>query len=145
MARSQRELWYVALKVFLERDDKFLVFKDRHGDWDIPGGRIQRHEFRTPLERIIARKMGEELGPLIRYQLGKPVVFMRHERREISLRKKVRIFAVGYVAKYIGGAIRLSPEHTEHRWVTVRTFRPGHYFTGGWLKGVQDYLGLRRR
>ena len=59
---SERDLYYVAVKVFLERDGEFFVFRDRFGDWDLPGGRIQKHEFDVPLEKIVERKLREELG-----------------------------------------------------------------------------------
>ena len=141
MARSRRDLYYVAVKVFLERGGKVFIFKDRYGDWDIPGGRIQRHEFKIPFERVIARKIREELGQKVRYRLGEPTVFMRHERRERFLRgAKVRIFAIGYRGTHLGGEIRLSPQHTEYRWVSKRGFRPERYFKGGWLAGIREYL-----
>ncbi len=144
MAKSYRDLWYVALKVFLERNGQFFIFRDKYGDWDIPGGRIQRHEFGVSFERIIARKLQEEVGPGVRYRLGKPAVFMRHERTEASLKKRVRIFAVGYTAKYVSGEIRLSPQHTEYRWVSRKTFKAGRYFRGGWLMGVREYVRQRK-
>ena len=146
MARSARDLYYVAVKGFLERNGKLFVFRDRYGDWDLPGGRIQRHEFRTPLERVLERKIREELGRGVRYRLGKPAVFMRHERREVSRHgQRIRIFAIGYRAAFHGGEIKLSPQHTEYRWVSLERFSPRNYFKGGWLAGVQEYLRARKR
>ena len=46
---SERDLYYVAVKVFLERKGKLFIFKDRYGAWDLPGGRIQKHEFHALL------------------------------------------------------------------------------------------------
>lgn len=142
--KSQRDLYYVAVKVFLENKGKLFIFRDRWGDWDIPGGRIQKREFNAPLEKIIKRKMEEELGRTVRYQLGKPIVFMRHERREAILpnRPKVKIFAIGYQAKYLGGEIKLSMEHTQYEWVLIKRLKPEKYFKGGWLKGVKEYLHI---
>jgi 8-oxo-dGTP pyrophosphatase MutT (NUDIX family) len=144
-AKERRDLYYVAVKAFLEKDGKLFIFKDRYGDWDIPGGRIQEHEFNVPLEQVMKRKMREELGGSVRYSLGKPVVFMRHERVEAMLKRKVRIFAVGYKATLLGGSIRLSDQHTESLWVPVKSFNPRGYFEGGWLNGVEEYLKLRRK
>jgi 8-oxo-dGTP pyrophosphatase MutT (NUDIX family) len=59
---DQKDPYFVAVKVFLERDGKFLVFKDNFGDWDLPGGRIKKDEFAVPLEDIVKRKMFEEVG-----------------------------------------------------------------------------------
>ena len=68
---------------------------------------------------------------------------MRHEREEKD--SKVRIFAIGYSATYLGGEIKLSDEHTESIWASVKSFNPTTYFKGGWLKGVEEYLKLRRK
>lgn len=159
-----RDLYYVALKLFLLQGGKLLVIKDIYGDWDLPGGRIRKDEFKAPFEKIIARKVRDELGPSVRYALLRSVVFMRHERveraalerggrlrrttrREYSLRgkPKVRIFAVGYEARWRGGEIHLGQSHTEFRWVPIRTFRPERYFKGSWLQGVKEYLRLKRK
>jgi 8-oxo-dGTP pyrophosphatase MutT (NUDIX family) len=145
MTASERDLYFVAVKVFLEHGDKFFIFKDSYGDWDIPGGRIQRHEFDIPLDKILERKMREELGPAARYRLGKPVVFMRHERVEASTGKKARIFAIGYLAVFLGGKIALSGQHGRSKWVSIKNFNPAGCFQGGWLKGVKDYQALRRK
>ncbi|MBI2097148.1 MAG: NUDIX domain-containing protein [Candidatus Sungbacteria bacterium] len=141
---SERDLYYVAVKVFLEDKGRLFIFKDRYGGWDLPGGRIQRHEFRVLLESVIKRKMKEELGSAVRYRLGKPEIFMRHERREASLKRNVRIFAIGYPVLYTGGAIRLSREHTEYQWVPIAKLKPAKYFRGGWLEGVREYLRNRK-
>lgn len=141
---AERDLYYVAVKVFLERNGRFLIFKDRYGDWDIPGGRIRKHEFSTPLEQVLKRKMKEELGSSIRYNLGKPMVFMRHERKEESGGETVRIFAIGYQATLLNSEIKLSGQHVEFVWVPIKSFNPTNYFEGGWLKGVKEYLKLKR-
>jgi 8-oxo-dGTP pyrophosphatase MutT (NUDIX family) len=144
-AVSERDLYYVAVKLFLERKGKLFIFKDRFGDWDLPGGRIQKHEFHAPLDQVIKRKMAEELGSSARYKLGKPVVFMRHQRLERSTKKTVRIFAIGYRATLLSGNLGLSEMHTESLWVSIKSFNPKRYFEGGWLEGVQEYLRLVRR
>lgn len=140
-----KDLYYVAVKVFLEHKGKLFIFKDKYGDWDLPGGRIRKEEFETPLEEIIKRKMTEELGNQINYTIGKPVVFFRHERQEASLGgQTVRIFGVGYEGNLMSGEIKLSEMHTQSEWVDIATFEPEKYFTGGWLKGVEEYLEIKR-
>lgn len=139
----EKDSYFVAVKVFLE-DDKgnLFIFKDRFGDWDIPGGRLREDDFSVPLEEVAERKLREELGSEMRYELGEPAVFMRHERDEVlqaGKREKRRIFAVGYRAKYFGGGITLGNNHTESKWVPLATFRPEEYFTGGWLEGIREY------
>lgn len=141
---ENKELYFVAVKVFLEKDGKFLITKDKWNAWDLPGGRIRKNEFDVPLEKVIERKMSEELGEGIKYSIGKPIVFMRHERREAGANNQtIRIFAVGYEGSLLEGEPRLGDHHTEMQWVDPRSFKPEEYFAGGWLKGVQDYLRIK--
>ena len=143
MSDVEKDLYFVAVKVFLEKDGKFLVIKDSFGDSDFPGGRIRKGEFEAPLEAVIRRKMSEELGSGIVYTLGGPVVFMRHERVEGGTSNTVRIFAVGYNAALESGEPSLSSRHAEMLWADPKTFKPEKYFTGGWLKGVEEYMASR--
>lgn len=136
-----KDLYFVAVKLLLRNGSKLLITHDVFGDWDIPGGRIKKDEFDAPLESVISRKINEELGPDVKYTLGQPVVFFRHERKEQKLGEMVRIFAVGYEAVYLGGAIRLGDHHDKLEWVDLDNFKPENYFTGGWLKGVKEYIG----
>ncbi len=140
---SNKDLYFVAVKIFLINNGKLLITKDIFGDWDLPGGRLRENDFTTPLPEVIMRKIKEELGDSIRYTLGEPIVFMRHERDEVLLsgeREKRRIFAVGYEAIYQKGEIKLGKNHEEYKWIDISTFRPENYFTGGWLQGVKDFL-----
>lgn len=146
MSIDQKDTYFVAVKVFFEKDGKLLILKDNFGDWDLPGGRIKKDEFEKPLEEIIKRKMSEELGNDITYSIGKPVVFLRHERVEAAPEKPiVRIFAVGYEGIFESGEIKTSERHPELLWVDPTNFKPEDYFKGGWLKGVKEYLELRHR
>ncbi len=142
---SQKDPYFIAVKVFLEKDDSFLILKDKFGDWDLPGGRIKKFEFEVTLHEIIKRKMFEELGNEFEYSVeAKPDVFMRHERVEASPgNPTVHIFGLGYRAELVDGEPKISDAHTEQMWVQWGNFKPEDYFTGGWLKGVQEYLVLR--
>jgi len=142
MSSSERDLYFVAVKLLLHDGNKLLITHDVFGDWDIPGGRIRKDEFDKPLESVIQRKISEELGPDIKYKLGEPKVFFRHERKEQRLGETVRIFAIGYEAQYLGGEVQLGDHHDKLEWVNVKTFKPEDYFTGGWLKGIKEYLEL---
>jgi 8-oxo-dGTP pyrophosphatase MutT (NUDIX family) len=140
---SQRDLYFVAVKLLLRDGDKLLITHDIFGDWDLPGGRIRKDEFEASLESVIERKMSEELGVEVKYKLGNPVVFFRVEREEHDLNgKKVRIFAVGYEAQYLSGEIKLGDHHDKMEWVDVSNFKPDAYFTSGWLIGVKEYLSI---
>jgi len=145
MNNSEKDIYFVAVKVFVKKDGKLLILKDNFGDWDLPGGRIKSDEFDAPLESILRRKIAEELGENAIVNFGTmPVVFLRHERIEKSPgNPKVRIFALGYEGVLQKGDIDLSPRHTKMLWVEPNNFQPENYFTGGWLKGVKDYLALK--
>ncbi|MDB5161136.1 MAG: hypothetical protein JWO96_516 [Candidatus Saccharibacteria bacterium] len=141
MDSESKDLYFVAVKLFLRDGNKLLITHDIFGSWDLPGGRIKRNEFDVTLESVIERKVREELGPEVKYDLGKPIVFFRVERGEHGLGgQKVRIFAVGYEAKYLGGEVKLGDHHDKIEWIEVETFKPQDYFTGGWLTGVREYL-----
>lgn len=143
---ADKDMYFVAVKVFLVKNGKLLVLKDNFGDWDLPGGRLKKDEFHNSLESVIQRKMTQEIGTDAKFTLGKPLVFLRHERNEaVEGNPLVRIFAVGYEATLDSGDIVLSPRHTEMIWADIATYKPEQHFTGGWLKGVQDYLDLVRK
>jgi 8-oxo-dGTP diphosphatase len=145
---QEKDTYFVAVKVFLEDGrGQLLALKDKFGDWDLPGGRLREMDFATPLEEVIARKMQEEVGGDVRYRLGEPVVFMRHERVEASGTyggQKRRIFAIGYTATYMGGEIALGEYMEKFEWLPIDALVPEDYFAGGWLQGVKDYLEKRR-
>ncbi len=58
-------------------------------------------------------------------------------------REKVRIFAIGYQTKYLGGDILLGKNHLKYLFVPLKKLDPAKYFKGGWLKGVKDYKKYR--
>lgn len=140
----EKDHYFVAVKLFLREGDKLLITHDIFGSWDLPGGRITKDEFDKPLESVIERKIDEELSSGVQYELGEPKIFFRVERKEQKLGEKVRIFAVGYEAKYVGGEIKLGNHHDKMEWVDIKTFKPADYFTGGWLTGVEEYMSQSR-
>ena len=139
---SEKDLYYVAVKVFLRHKDKLLITHDIYGAWDLPGGRIRKDEFDKPLSAVIKRKVIEEIGRKVKYTLGQPLIFFRVERVEYALGIKIRIFAIGYEARYLGGALKLGDHHDKMEWVDLKDFHPEEYFADGWLTGVQEYLEL---
>lgn len=143
-----KDVYFVAVKVFLvDNQGRLLITKDRFGDWDLPGGRLKPHEFEVSLEDVVARKMTEELGENVRYEIDKPTIFMRHERMEIlesGEREARRIFGLGYIAKYLGGELGMGKNHEQFEWVNIATFKPEEYLTGGWLAGVKELQKVYR-
>lgn len=139
-------MYFVAVKALLRDQGNLLIIHDVFGQWDIPGGRLRPQDFHVELEGVLKRKVREELGEDIDYELGAPCVFFRHERSEHGLGgRKVRIFAVGFEARYLSGQIRLGPHHDRFLWVDAATFPAERYFVGGWLAGLNVYQqGLQK-
>ena len=138
MTSTDKDTYFVAVKLFLRQGDQLLITHDIFGSWDLPGGRLNPDEFHKPLSDVVKRKMDEELGSDVSYVVGEPLVFFRVERQERG--RAVRIFAIGYEATYEGGKISLGKHHDQMKWVDVEIFKPEDYFKGGWLLGVQEYL-----
>lgn len=136
-----KDSYFVAVKAFLiDNEGRLLILKDIYDDgWDIPGGRLRQEDFETPLADVLKRKMSEEVGEDVKYELGEPAVFIRHERLEDALNERRRIFAIGYQAKYLGGEIKLGQYIKDYKWVSIKDFVPEDYFVGGWLKGVKEF------
>ncbi|MCA9332849.1 NUDIX hydrolase [Candidatus Saccharibacteria bacterium] len=141
---KQKDLYFVAVKLFIRDGDKLLIIHDVFGEWDLPGGRIKKTEFNVPLESIIERKINEELGTEFKCEVSKPnQIFFRVERKEWGLDSQiVHIFAVGYDAHYKSGKVKLGEYHDKMEWVDINNFKPEDYFTGGWLTGVKEYLNI---
>lgn len=135
---KEKDLYNIALKLLLRDGDKLLVIHDIFKEWDLPGGRIIPDEFEVDFSEVIKRKMHDELGDDIQYEIGKPVVFFRVERTEEG-GGKARIFAIGYEATYKSGEIKLGDHHDHLEWVDAKSFDAEKYFTGGWLKGIEEY------
>lgn len=144
MEINGKDVYFVAAKALVRDGGKLLITHDVFGDWDIPGGRIKKDEFEKPFEAVLERKIREELGDDIQYEMGGPRVFFKVERVEAGIDTKVRIFAVGYEVKYLGGAIILGNHHDEYRWVDVNDFKPDELFVGGWANGLKEYLSNER-
>jgi 8-oxo-dGTP pyrophosphatase MutT (NUDIX family) len=135
-----KDTYFVAVKALLRRKEQLLITHDIFGQWDIPGGRLRPEDFDVPLEEVLERKLQQELGEEARYELGAPDVFFRHERPEHGLNgQRVRIFAVGYEAQYLGGSIVLGAHHDRYLWVHAATFPADQFFVDGWLAGIREY------
>lgn len=52
-------IFHVGLKILLRKGDKVLFLRDNNPsrNWDVPGGRIDNVEYRTPLEKIITQEV----------------------------------------------------------------------------------------
>lgn len=118
--KQKHAVFEVNLKVLLRKNGKILLLRYDNDKWtDLPGGRIDQKEICLPLEKIIDREMREELGPAVKYQLGKPLF----QYRKYHVARKVYFFITVYEAKYLDGEIKLSSEHTSYQWVDEKAYK----------------------
>ena len=110
----------MGLKILLRKGGKILLLRDGQG-LDLPGGRIDNVEYRVSLERVITREIREELGPNVKYTLGKPLFHFRRARRPRNLYPKFVFLAV-YDAEWRAGDIKLSFEHTAYEWIDPKKY-----------------------
>lgn len=116
----ENALYHVGLKIMLNKNGRFLFLNDADGGhFDWPGGRINISEKYTPLEDIIKREVGEELGEDIKYKLGKPLFQYRRHLENRNL----HILVTVYEATYLSGEINLSSEHSKYQWVDPKDFQ----------------------
>ncbi|MBI5177066.1 hypothetical protein HY995_03185 [Candidatus Micrarchaeota archaeon] len=131
--------WYnVGLKLFITRGDTVLGLTDpESGNLDLPGGRINGDELRAPFERIIAMEVKEELGPGFKYGLSHPllpVAAFRIHKPE----RKLKVFLVGFHARWLSGEPVISYEHSAFEWVPVAELQ-GRMKNGGFADGARQF------
>ena len=139
MELNGKALYFVAVKIFLRDENKLLLTHDVWGNWELPGGRIQAHEFQKDLRGVVDRKLKQELGNNIGYSDLKPTgTFFQVSRVENDI--PVRIFAIGYEGKFQGGGIKLGDNHDKFEWFDIDNFNPLELQDNDWMRGLQDYL-----
>jgi 8-oxo-dGTP diphosphatase len=105
----------VTQKAVVKDDGEVLVVRDANdGDWEFPGGRIDRKE--RPREALL-REVREETA--LEVQVSEPVFTASKKRK-----KKKGKFFVYYAATTADRAVSLSDEHTDHRWLPPSEARP---------------------
>lgn len=141
-ASAAKDSYFVAVKMLLRDGDKLLITHDVFGAWDIPGGRIRHDQFKVSLEEVLAGKIKEELGIDLKYELGDIKATFRVERTEIGhTDRTVRVFAVGYEAKYLGGEIKLGDHHDKYEWIDLQNVNLADYASpGGWVEQLDKYI-----
>lgn len=113
--RKEIETFQASLKVLMRRGTKVLLLRTKRNHISLPGGRIDKGEYRLPLEKIIEREIKEELGSEARYRLGRPLF----QYRRYNSRTKTAALVTVYDGIFFGGRIILSPEHVSYNWVDI--------------------------
>ncbi len=148
MEINGKDVYFVAVKALLRNGNKILLTHDIWNQWDLPGGRIKKDEFKKPLESVLERKIREELGDSVKYKIGEPKTFFRVERiehLETGGEMIVRIFGIGYEVEYLGGEIKLGDHHDNMEWFNVSDLKSENYLKGGWENGLNEYLKTVRK
>ncbi len=136
-----KDEYLVAVKLLLFDKGKLLILKDQWGSWDIPGGRIRRDQFTVSLDEILRQKIDIELGSEVKYELGDIKTTLRLERTEVGRDGlKVRIFAVCYEGKYLGGDI-VGGEYIPHfEWIDFKQSNLDLYSdSASWVTKLKEY------
>ena len=121
MSVQNPDYFQVSLKVLLTAKNKCLILKDvsKSRYWkekyDLPGGRINKKEIGLDFSQLINREVREELGTKVRYKL-------RHDPVALSKcrypKEPSKLFIL-FEAKYLGGEIKISPEHSSYKWLKI--------------------------
>ena len=148
--KNEKDLYQVSLKLLLKNEkDEILVLNHRKdsaffGFYDLPGGRIHKDEFKTPLLKILKREVKEETGNVLFTVNPAPVAVGRTEVTQLEAprqkEKEVHFLFLFFEGKYLGGKIKISNEHTGYAWLSPSKSNLSKYFTRGILEGVKMYL-----
>lgn len=115
---KEKQKFEVGLKAFIIKKNSLLIVQDsKTSKWEVPGGRIDKGEENSPIEKILFRELNEELGEDFKIKLG-PIF-----TSWIRATQKGFLFLVGWIAWYQRGEIKLSPEHIRYQWVDEKSWQ----------------------
>jgi 8-oxo-dGTP pyrophosphatase MutT (NUDIX family) len=146
---KQRDRYQVSLKALITNEHGEVLALNAvqsgsfAGYFDLPGGRIDVNEFSTPLLDILRREIKEELGDIVVEIKETPVAVGRHligAESEKSEGESIHVMYLFFEAKYLGGNIRTSNEHSGFRWLDLHKHKLPDLFKSGLLEGVLMYV-----
>ena len=147
--KKERDFYQVSLKLLLKNNEgEILALKGVDngsfaGYYDLPGGRIDVDEFNTDFYEILKREAEEEIGN-VKFTINmKPVAIGRHliPCSISKTGKDIHILNVFFEAECEGGDVKISDEHTDHKWLDLEKIELEKYFKSGILEGIKMYLG----
>lgn len=99
-------------EILIVKRDKEIIFVDK---WDIPGGKLENDE---TLFEAISREIVEEVD----LKLERIICTLSSSKFEGKLGDKLIIYRNIYLCK-ASGKVKLSPEHSEYKWVAPEDLR----------------------
>lgn len=103
--------------------------------WDLPGGRIDNVEDKTPLLKVLDREVKEEIGRKVKYLVEKPIF----QYRRFHPKSKLPILVTVYEGQYLSGEIELSFEHSSYHWLEPQK----HNFDLKDFDNKEEYLAFK--
>jgi len=108
-----------SFKLILRKNNKILILTESQtGFLDFPGGRVEEKEIKLPIKDLFKREINEELGKEVKYKILRPAF----QYRRYNKFTKMYAFITAYEAEYLGGKIKLSPEHNACEWVDPKKY-----------------------
>ena len=147
--KKERDFYQISLKLLLKNNNgEVLALKSVDngsyaGYYELPGGRIDTDEFAIDFIDILNREALEEIGNSDFKINPKPVAVGRHliPSGISKSGKDIHILLVFFEAEYFGDEIKISDEHTDHKWLDLDKIELEKYFKSGILEGIKMYLG----
>jgi 8-oxo-dGTP pyrophosphatase MutT (NUDIX family) len=145
--------YQVSLKALIENEHGEVLVLNALSDgtfagyYDLPGGRIDTDEFAVPLLDILRREIREEVGDIDIELSEAPVAVGKHLLSAESEQRQgepLRILYLLFRARYVGGAITISDEHSGFRWLNFDKHQLSDIFKSGLLDAVVMYTKSRQ-
>src|SRR5487761_1140217 len=116
MSLYNHALYQVATKALLFKDNRILVLITPDGYLDFPGGRVDESERDLPWTEALRREVAEELGEQVSIEVGQTLFVSKRQYHKDE--KTHYIAAIFFKCKYVDGDIKLSEEHSNHKWLS---------------------------
>ncbi len=131
---------YVVVTGIILKDNKVLIAKRSPNEkafpnmWTVPGGKIEKNDYKPVekdtadawyniLERVLRREVKEETG--IEIKNIKYLTSLVFERPD-----NIPVVVISLYADYASGEVKLSPDMTEYKWVTLEEAKKYNFISG---------------
>ncbi|MFH1253661.1 MAG: NUDIX domain-containing protein [Candidatus Uhrbacteria bacterium] len=145
---QEKDFYQVSLKAIIKNDqDEILLLAENSnsnsaGFYDLPGGRIAVDEFTTSFIDILKREITEEIGNVKIDFSPQPVAVGRHFIPAAISKTgfDIHVLYLFFEAKFVGGKVVISDEHTGFKWVDFSKEEPNKFLKSGNLEGIEMYF-----